>query len=86
MTRFAGGQALRRVMSLLPKDIVPASMPASSQPLRPVEEVGVGCPHVLYAGRVDKPTIKNVACQGYVVVPQTGRHTIRASDRRRTSV
>ena len=37
--------------------------------LRPVEEIGVGRPHDLYTGRVDEPTIKDVAGQGYVVVP-----------------
>jgi hypothetical protein len=40
-------------------------LPAS----RPVEEIHVNCPHAMYARRVDKPAIKNVTGQGYVVVP-----------------
>ena len=36
MTRSGGGQALRRVTSLLPKDSMPTSIPASSQPCGPL--------------------------------------------------
>ena len=86
MTRSGGGQAPRRVTSLLPNDSRLTSIPASSRALRPVEEIRVGCPHDLHPGRVDKLAIKNVTGKGYVVVPQTGLHSIRASDRRRISV
>ena len=53
--------------------------------LRPVEEIRIGCPHDVYAGRVDKLAIKNVTGQGYVVVPPYRPPLTRALDRRRTS-
>ena len=69
MTRSGGEHALRLANSLravgLQTHVDTRQLPA----LRPVEEIRVGCPHDLHAGRVNKLAIKNITGKGYVVVP-----------------